>query len=109
MINIPALKTPEKNRYHADCTPLENGESGIYNIVDDAPAQVADWLPAYADTLGAKRPMRVPRWLARLLVGPYAIYLMCEQQGAANAKAKQLLGWSPQYSTWRSGFKTTTW
>lgn len=88
----------------ATVAALEYGEPGIYNIVDDEPAQVAEWLPLYAEALRARRPKRVPRWMARLLAGPYAIYLMCEQRGAANAKAKRLLGWSPQYSTWRSAF-----
>ena len=92
----------------ATVAALEHGEPGIFNIVDDEPAPVTDWLPVYAETLGARPPRRVPRWIARLLAGPYATYLMCDQRGAANAKAKRLLGWSPQYPTWRSGFKTTS-
>ncbi len=91
----------------ATIAALQHGEPGIYNIVDDEPAPVADWLPVYAEALGARQPSRVPRWLARLLVGPYATYLMCDQRGVSNAKAKDSLGWSPQYSTWRNGFRTT--
>ncbi len=90
----------------ATIAAMADGAPGIYNIVDDEPAPVADWLPIYASAVGATPPARVPRRVARLLAGPYAIYLMCEQRGAANDKAKRLLGWSPQYSTWRSGFKT---
>jgi len=90
----------------ATMAALEHGEPGIYNIVDDEPAPVADWLPVYAASVGARPPSRVPRWIARLLVGPYAIYLMCDQRGAANGKAKQVLDWAPQYATWRDGFIT---
>ena len=81
------------------------GEPGAYNIVDDEPASVAVWLPAYAKALGAPPPRRVPRWLARLLVGSYATYLMCDQRGALNDKAKRELDWLPRYSTWRMGFE----
>lgn len=80
------------------------GEPGVYNIVDDEPAQLVDWLPYYARLLGARSPRRVPRWVARLLVGAYGDYLMCRQRGASNAKAKRWLGWSPRFPTWRSGF-----
>ncbi len=89
----------------ATVAALAHSVSGIYNIVDDEPARVADWLPVYAETLNARRPMHAPRWLARLLAGPYAVYLMCDQPGASNAKAKAALNWSPQYSTWRTGFQ----
>ncbi len=88
----------------ATMAALDNGEPGIYNIVDNEPAPVAEWLPVYAESLSALRPRHVPRWLARLVVGPYATYLMCDQRGASNAKARRLLGWSPHYSTWRTGF-----
>ena len=92
----------------ATVAALENGELGIYNIVDDEPAPVADWLPFFASTLGACRPSRVPRWLARVFAGPYAIYLFCDQRGAANVKAKGMLFWLPKNSTWRNGFKTVS-
>lgn len=92
----------------ATVAALQQGGPGIYNIVDDEPAPVADWLPAYAEVLGSRQPGRVPRWLARLLVGPYATYLMCDQRGASNARAKRLLGWSPEHPTWRSGFGLVT-
>lgn len=89
----------------ATVAACERGDGGIYNVVDDEPAAVADWLPVYAAALGAPPPRRVPQWLARLLVGRYAIYLMCEQRGATNEKAKRVLGWSPRYATWRTGFE----
>lgn len=89
----------------ATAAALDRGDPGIYNIVDNEPAPVADWLPIYAEALGAPRPGCVPRWITRLLVGPYATHLMCDQHGASNAKAKRCLGWSPRYSTWRTGFE----
>ena len=87
----------------ATVAALDRGAPGIYNIVDDEPAAVLDWLPVYAESLGARRPRRVPRWLARMLAGPYAVYLFCEQRGASNAKAKRLLGWEPKHPSWRAG------
>jgi nucleoside-diphosphate-sugar epimerase len=84
---------------------LDRGSPGIYNIVDDEPAPVREWLPAYAEALGAKPPRRLPRWLARLFVGPFAARMMTELRGASNAKARRELGWSPRYPTWREGFR----
>jgi nucleoside-diphosphate-sugar epimerase len=84
---------------------LERGEPGIYNIVDDEPAPVREWLPALAATIGAKPPRRVPRWLARLLAGEAGIALMTEIRGASNAKAKRELGWTLRYPSWRQGFR----
>jgi len=89
----------------ATLAALQCDLGGIYNIVDDNPAPLAEWLPAYAEILGARQPMRVPRWLARLLAGSYAIYLMCDQKGVTNEEAKARLGWSPSRSTWRLGFQ----
>ena len=82
---------------------VERG-SGIYNIVDDDPAQVNDWLPATAAMLGAKPPFRVPTWLSRLAVGQHLVVMMTELRAGSNAKAKRELGWSPRYSSWRTGF-----
>jgi nucleoside-diphosphate-sugar epimerase len=83
---------------------IERGTSGIYNIVDDEPAPVREWLPALAATIGAKPPRRVPRWLARLLSGESGVALMTEVRGASNAKAKRELGWRLRYPSWREGF-----
>ncbi|MFL6039839.1 MAG: NAD-dependent epimerase/dehydratase family protein [Gaiellales bacterium] len=83
---------------------LERGASGIYNVVDDEPAPVRDWLPALAEAVGAKPPRHVPRWLARLVAGEAGAALMTETRGASNAKAKRELGWTLRYPTWRSGF-----
>jgi nucleoside-diphosphate-sugar epimerase len=80
------------------------GPQGIYNIVDDEPATIAEWLPVYAQALGAKRPWRVPGWLARLLGGA-AGRMMSTLRGASNAKAKRELGWQPLHSSWRQGFR----
>lgn len=88
----------------ATLAALERGEPGIYNIVDDEPVEVSEWLPCYAEWLGAPSPKRVPRWLARLTAGPYAVYMMCDQRGASNARARERLGWTPRYPSWRRGF-----
>jgi nucleoside-diphosphate-sugar epimerase len=90
----------------ADATvaSIERGNRGIYNIVDDEPAAVAEWLPALANALGAKPPWRVPLWLGRLLAGEAAAGMMTEVRGASNAKAKRELGWRPTHRSWREGF-----
>ena len=83
---------------------LDHGESGAYNIVDDRPARVAEWLPALAEEIGAPKPIRVPALLARLAAGSYAVSLMTEAQGASNERAKRELGWTPAHPSWRDGF-----
>jgi len=84
---------------------LEHDGPAIYNIVDDEPAPVREWLPVLADALGAKPPRRFPTWLARLLAGEAVVAMSTEARGASNAKAKRELGWTPRYPTWRTGFK----
>jgi nucleoside-diphosphate-sugar epimerase len=88
----------------ATAASVERGVPGIYNIADDEPAPVREWLPALAEALGAKRPMRVPAIVGRLLAGEAAVVLLTECRGASNAKAKQALGWQPRWPTWRIGF-----
>lgn len=90
----------------ADATvaAVEHGSRGIYNVVDDEPAPMRDWLPAFAEAFGAKRPLRVPAWLARLAAGKDAAALATELRGASNAKAKRELGWRPRWASWREGF-----
>jgi len=83
---------------------LERDATGIYNVVDDEPAPVRDWLPVLADAIGAKPPRRVPRWLARLAAGEVGVALMTEIRGASNQKAKQELGWTLRHPSWREGF-----
>jgi nucleoside-diphosphate-sugar epimerase len=83
---------------------LEHGRAGIYNIVDDEPAPVREWLPVLANALGAKPPRHVPRWLARLVAGEAAVMMGTESRGASNAKAKRELGWTLRYPSWRQGF-----
>jgi nucleoside-diphosphate-sugar epimerase len=83
---------------------LERGVPGIYNIVDDEPAPVREWLPVLADALGAGPPRRFPRWLARLVAGEGAVMMGTEARGASNAKAKRELGWELRYPSWRQGF-----
>jgi nucleoside-diphosphate-sugar epimerase len=89
----------------ATVAAVENGDRGVYNIVDDDPAPVAEWLPEVAEMLGAKKPMRVPRFIGRLAAGPAGVVLMTELRGASNAKAKRDLGWRPAHSTWREGLR----
>jgi 2-alkyl-3-oxoalkanoate reductase len=84
---------------------VERGEPGVYNVVDDEPARASDWLPALAQTIDAKPPRRVPRWLARLFAGNPGVMLMTESRGASNAKAKRELGWKLRYPSWREGFR----
>jgi nucleoside-diphosphate-sugar epimerase len=90
----------------ADATvaAVEHGSRGVYNVVDDDPAAVAEWLPALATELGAKKPMRVPRFIGRLLAGEYGVVMMTEIRGASNAKAKRELAWRPAHPSWRQGF-----
>jgi nucleoside-diphosphate-sugar epimerase len=90
----------------ADATvaAVEHGRRGVYNIVDDDPAPVAEWLPAAAAVAGAKPPRHVPRWLGRALAGEAAAVMMTEVRGASNEKAKRELGWQPAHSSWREGF-----
>jgi 2-alkyl-3-oxoalkanoate reductase len=83
---------------------LEHEGPAIYNIVDDEPAPVREWLPVLADVLGAKPPRHVPRWLARLFAGEAALMIGTETRGASNAKAKRELGWTLRYPSWRDGF-----
>ncbi|HEY5343553.1 MAG TPA: NAD(P)-dependent oxidoreductase [Solirubrobacteraceae bacterium] len=88
----------------ATVAALANPTSSAYNIVDDEPAKVAEWIPALADALGAPRPMRIPSLLARPFAGGYGIETMTKSQGASNARAKRELGWAPTIPSWREGF-----
>jgi nucleoside-diphosphate-sugar epimerase len=88
----------------ATLAAVEHGSRGVYNVVDDDPAPVSEWLPALAQTLGAKKPMRVPRFVARLLAGESGVVMMTDIRGASNAKAKRELAWSPAHPSWREGF-----
>jgi nucleoside-diphosphate-sugar epimerase len=83
---------------------LEHDGPGIFNVVDDEPAPVREWLPLLADALGAGRPRHFPRWLARLFAGDVAVMMGTDARGASNAKAKRELGWEPRYPSWREGF-----
>jgi nucleoside-diphosphate-sugar epimerase len=83
---------------------LDHEDPAIYNIVDDEPAPVREWLPVLAKAVGAKPPRRLPTWLARLLVGEAAVVMGTEVPGASNAKAKRELGWTLRYPSWRTGF-----
>lgn len=88
----------------ATAAAVERGSRGVYNVVDDDPAPVAEWLPALAQTLGGKKPMHVPRFVGRLFAGETGVMMMTEIRGASNAKAKRDLGWQPKHASWRHGF-----
>jgi nucleoside-diphosphate-sugar epimerase len=88
----------------ATVAAIEHGTRGVYNVVDDDPAPVSEWLPALAHTLGAKKPMRVPRFIGRLFAGEAGVVMMTEIRGASNAKAKRELAWRPAHPSWRQGF-----
>jgi nucleoside-diphosphate-sugar epimerase len=89
----------------ATVTAIERGARGVYNIVDDEPARMRDWLPVYAASIGAPRPLRVPVWLARLVAGKPAAAMSTTVPGASNARAKRDLGWRPRWPSWRTGFR----
>lgn len=89
----------------ATVAALEHGTAGVYNIVDDEPAPVSEWLPCLARAVGAKPPFRVPFWLGRLAAGEVAARWMTEGRGASNDKAKRDLHFRPAWPTWREGFR----
>jgi nucleoside-diphosphate-sugar epimerase len=84
---------------------VEQEAKGVFNIGDDEPAPASEWLPYLAACAGAKPPLRVPRWLARLLAGDVVVTMMTEGRGFSNARARRELGWKPRYPSWRQGFK----
>jgi nucleoside-diphosphate-sugar epimerase len=88
----------------ATVAAVERGAPGVYNVVDDEPAPQREWLPVYAEAIGAKKPRRVPVWVARLAMGKIAT-MADVQAGASNAKAKRELGWEPRWPSWREGFR----
>jgi nucleoside-diphosphate-sugar epimerase len=92
----------------ATVAAVEHGERGIYNVVDDEPAPVSEWLPAAARAVGAKPPRRLPLWLGRIAAGEAAAVMMTDSRGASNEKAKRELGWSPRHPSWRQGFANLT-
>ncbi|MDQ3607597.1 MAG: NAD(P)-dependent oxidoreductase [Actinomycetota bacterium] len=92
----------------ATVAAIEEGRRGIYNVVDDEPAAVYEWLPAVAAALGAKPPMALPRWIGRVAAGEAAMVMMTEIRGASNEKAKHELGWRPHPASWRQGLAGET-
>jgi nucleoside-diphosphate-sugar epimerase len=89
----------------ATVAACERGEPGVYNVCDDDPAPLRDWLPVYARAVGAKRPLRVPKLIARILGGQGAVALATTLRGASNEKAKHALGWELRHPSWRQGFE----
>jgi nucleoside-diphosphate-sugar epimerase len=88
----------------ATVAAVERGAPGIYNIVDDEPAAVAQWLPVIASAAGARPPLHVPTWVGRLVAGPAAASMMTQVRGCSNAKAKRELSWQLVWPSWRDGF-----
>jgi 2-alkyl-3-oxoalkanoate reductase len=89
----------------ATVAALDRGAPGAYNVTDDEPAPMREWVPVYAEALGAKPPRRVPVWLAKLVAGKALAGNAVALRGASNAKFKQELGWQPKYASWRQGFR----
>jgi nucleoside-diphosphate-sugar epimerase len=89
----------------ATLAAVDRGAPGVYNVVDDDPAPVAEWLPYLAKVAGAKPPLRVPAWLGRLLAGEFVVGQMTSSRGSSNEKARKELGWEPRYASWREGFR----
>ena len=89
----------------ATLAAVEGGTPGIYNVVDDDPAPVAEWVPYLAQVAGAKPPLRMPAWLGRLLAGGFVVAQMTTSRGSSNQKARKELGWVPRYPSWREGFR----
>ena len=89
----------------ATLAAVEGGAPGIYNVVDDDPAPVSEWLPYLAQVAGAKPPLRMPAWLGRLLAGEFVVAQMTTSRGYSNEKARKELGWEPRYPSWREGFR----
>jgi nucleoside-diphosphate-sugar epimerase len=85
----------------ATVAAVTTAAAAIYNIVDDDPAPVAEWLPARRSAVGAPPPRHVPRWLGRLFAGEAGAIMMTEVRGASNEKAKRELGWQPRHASWR--------
>ena len=88
----------------ATLAAVEHGKRGVYNIVDDDPAPVAEWLPTLTRMLSGKKPRRLPPFVVRLVAGEFGVLMMTEARGASNAKAKRELGWRPAHPSWREGF-----
>jgi 2-alkyl-3-oxoalkanoate reductase len=84
---------------------IERGAPGAYNIVDDEPAEVSEWLPELARVLGAKPPFRLPAWIGRFAIGDAGLSMMTSIRGSSNARAKLAFGWRPEYASWRDGFR----
>jgi 2-alkyl-3-oxoalkanoate reductase len=89
----------------AAVSAIDRGKAGqIYNIVDDEPAQVREWLPALATMLGARPPLHIPAWIGRLIAGEHMVEMMTQVRAASNDKAKRELGWRPAHPSWHAGF-----
>lgn len=89
----------------ATLAAIDRGTRGIYNIVDDEPAEARVWLPEVARIVGGRKPMRLPAWIARLAIGEAGVMMMTEARGSSNEKAKRELGWRPRWGSWRDGFR----
>ncbi|MGE5280874.1 MAG: NAD-dependent epimerase/dehydratase family protein [Chloroflexota bacterium] len=89
----------------ATVAAVERGAPGAYNVVDDEPAPMREWVPVFCQAIGAKKPLRIPAWLARLLAGRAVVASALHLRGASNAKAKAELDWQPRYPSWREGFR----
>ena len=91
----------------ATAAALDHGAPGVYNIVDDEPAPISEWLPELAAMLGAEPPRHIPAWIGRLATGEVGVAMMTQSRGSSNAKARRELQWEPAHPSWRTGFAET--
>jgi nucleoside-diphosphate-sugar epimerase len=89
----------------ATLAAIDRAETGIYNVVDDEPAPMREWVPVFAELVGAKKPLRMPVWLVRVFAGSAVTTSATRMRGASNAKIKGRLGWEPRHPSWRQGFE----
>jgi nucleoside-diphosphate-sugar epimerase len=89
----------------ATVAAVESDITGTFNVVDDEPAAVAQWLPELANAVGAKPPFRLPAFLARLILPEHLFVMMTDMRGGSNAKFRRTFNWRPEFSTWRDGFR----
>ena len=77
---------------------------GIYNIADDHPVRIGEWLTDVARLIDAPPPRRVPVWFARIVGGEGLVHMMTRARASSNSKARRDLGWTPCHADWREGF-----
>lgn len=76
-----------------------------YNVVDDEPCSWTRMIAATAEAFGTPQPRSLPGWVLRL-AAPYAASMVLDTaMRVSNAKAKEALGWQPEYTSYREGVR----